>query len=611
MSTIGTLTVVLTANSAEFANGMDKAAGHLSKFQKSAAGKSIIKGLGLSPADVTAISTGVLAAAAVIGAMAKVANVAGEALGRAAEEVAKWVAEGTAAIDTAYKLAGALGITTDSFMGLATGAQFAADMGAVEFGELLKKMSKAVAEGDSGLQKLGLSAKNLSTMSADKQFLAVADALSRIKNPAEQMRAAMDIFGKGATLQFLNWIKDGAASLEAAQRKAVEYGTAVSQIDAAKVAAMKDQVEQLQMRWQGVKNTVAVALAPSIIVVAEAIQRTLPPANALKVIIRDWIFLAAAFGDALSDIIDNSKRFLSIVTLIKNINTPWANHTDLMDAAKEIDALSVAMDRANAGKKNVLPAIDNDAVTRIASMRDAINAMKLEAMTAGMSDADKKLTEFIMKFRPGAKDIQEFGAALQRVSQVTEQMAKKAEQLEKQKSIASFIENLRKQAQSFGLEGWDKVLFDLKEMGATAPDLMKAMHWQAVLDAAKEHKKIMDEIDQAWKDNMTPIEKYVSALEHIAMLQREGLNAEVAKRLVIKANQELLNSYRSNDPGIVEARQVRFSIAPPVARRVDPLERIANILQQEKATQDRQLQEARETNKLLQEQGFDVVEIGA
>src|ERR1041384_689876 len=63
MATIGTLSVVLTANSAEFTNHLDKAKKDLHGFSAGGAGKSVLKGLGFNPAEITAFATGFLAAA--------------------------------------------------------------------------------------------------------------------------------------------------------------------------------------------------------------------------------------------------------------------------------------------------------------------------------------------------------------------------------------------------------------------------------------------------------------------------------------------------------------------------------------------------------------------
>ena len=118
------------------------------------------------------------------------------------------------------------------------------------------KMEKALANGDDVFRRLGLSFQKLRDMQPDQAFAAVAAQIARIKDPANQAAAAMEVFGKsGATL--LPLIK---SDLKAAGEEAERLGIILSgrTVDAAD--ALGDEATKLAAAWEGVKNQFAAAI---------------------------------------------------------------------------------------------------------------------------------------------------------------------------------------------------------------------------------------------------------------------------------------------------------------------------------------------------------------
>jgi methyl-accepting chemotaxis protein len=62
----------------------------------------------------------------------------------------------------------------------------------------VNKFQKGIAEGklDEPINRLGLSVQALRAQSPDEQFISIAKAIQRITDPAEQARAAMELFGR-------------------------------------------------------------------------------------------------------------------------------------------------------------------------------------------------------------------------------------------------------------------------------------------------------------------------------------------------------------------------------------------------------------------------------
>ncbi len=118
------------------------------------------------------------------------------------------------------------------------------------------KMEKALANGDSVFQRLGLSVQKLKAMQPDQAFAAIATQIARIKNPADQAAAAMEVFGKsGATL--LPLLKTNIAALgdEAERLGTILSGETVNAAD-----ALGDEATKLGKAWEGVKNQFAAAI---------------------------------------------------------------------------------------------------------------------------------------------------------------------------------------------------------------------------------------------------------------------------------------------------------------------------------------------------------------
>ena len=150
-----------------------------------------------------------------------------------------------------------------------------------EFASSTVKMRKAIFAAFNGsdeakhaLDALGLSAADLVMLSADEQFLKIADALSRMKNPTERMAIAMQLFGKSA-YKMLPVLEAGAGGIEAFREKARQMGFSLSGETADAADALGTQIEILQDQL----GRVAVAIGEVL----------LPPAQAFVGILQSMV----------------------------------------------------------------------------------------------------------------------------------------------------------------------------------------------------------------------------------------------------------------------------------------------------------------------------------
>jgi TP901 family phage tail tape measure protein len=137
-----------------------------------------------------------------------------------------------------------------------------------EFSKSVVKMRRFISEAADGskgaaeaLGKLGLSASDLINLSADDQFLKIADALSQVKNPTDRLALAMELFGKSA-YKMLPVLEAGGAGIEEFRRKAREMGFSLSGETADSADALGTQIEVLQDQFKRIAVVIGEALLP-------------------------------------------------------------------------------------------------------------------------------------------------------------------------------------------------------------------------------------------------------------------------------------------------------------------------------------------------------------
>jgi TP901 family phage tail tape measure protein len=168
-------------------------------------------------------------------------------------------------------LAAQTGLTVELMSELETSLKDAGSS-AEEFAKSVVKMRRFISEAADGskgaaeaLGKLGLSASDLINLSADDQFLKIADALSKVKNPTDRLALAMELFGKSA-YKMLPVLEAGGAGIEEFRRKAREMGFSLSGETADAADALGTQIEVLQDQF----GRIAVAIGEALLPVAEA-----------------------------------------------------------------------------------------------------------------------------------------------------------------------------------------------------------------------------------------------------------------------------------------------------------------------------------------------------
>lgn len=224
--------------------------------------------------------------------MSRVAIAALAAMAAAAVAMgARMVRSSLDTVDAQAKLARSLGTTTESIQILQRAGDLAGvSMGQVEQGamQLTRRLSQAAAgtgPAVKALDRLGLSARDLIGLPLDQRIATVQDAIQRLVPAAERAAVASQLFGDRAGLMFA---RIDSETLRTATKDVEDFGVAVSDADAAQIERTNDALTRLGLIWTGIGNQMAVAVAPALEAIADAMaavaQRSGPLGQALNLV---------------------------------------------------------------------------------------------------------------------------------------------------------------------------------------------------------------------------------------------------------------------------------------------------------------------------------------
>lgn len=115
----------------------------------------------------------------------------------------------------------------------------------------------------SAFKALGLDQKDLKTMDSTQAFVQVAQAISEVKNPAEQTALAMKVFGRGGA-QLLPLLKKGSEGIAELRGEVVKLGGGFSQEYIEKAEKTHEASVKLQMTWRSLSVLLTDRLVPAL-----------------------------------------------------------------------------------------------------------------------------------------------------------------------------------------------------------------------------------------------------------------------------------------------------------------------------------------------------------
>ncbi|MCC5967777.1 MAG: phage tail tape measure protein [Natronohydrobacter sp.] len=256
---------------------------------------------------------------------------AAAAVAAATEAGVAMIRSGLQTVDAQAKLAASLDTTVASIQVLERAGDLAGvSMGQVEQAtiQLTRRLSQAASgtgPAVEALRRLRLSAEDLQRLPLDARIATIQERLAEFVPEAERAAVASQLFGDRAALVFG---RIDSATLRQATQDVRDFGVVVSDQDAAQIERTNDAISRLGLIWRGLSNQLAVAAAPALESVANAmasVARTTGP-----------------LGMAIRGLFDNLGRLVSIAgTFVAFMAGRWV--AGLAAAALSVRGLATAL----------------------------------------------------------------------------------------------------------------------------------------------------------------------------------------------------------------------------------------------------------------------------
>ncbi|PKP83851.1 MAG: phage tail tape-measure protein, partial [Alphaproteobacteria bacterium HGW-Alphaproteobacteria-2] len=199
------------------------------------------------------------------------------------------IRSGLQTVDAQAKLAQSLGTTVASIQTLERAGELAGvSMSGIEQAtkDLTRRLSQAAAgtgPAADALDRLGLSANELIALPLDQRVGAINAAIERFVPAAERAAVAGQLFGEEGSIAMS---RIDTATLRQATEDVLAFGVVVSEQDADQIERTNDAISRLGLIWRGLSNQLAVAAAPALEAVANAMAAVASRTGPLGIAIR-------------------------------------------------------------------------------------------------------------------------------------------------------------------------------------------------------------------------------------------------------------------------------------------------------------------------------------
>lgn len=157
---------------------------------------------------------------------------------------------------------------------------YAADQSGVSIETLtggVKKLTIAIGKGDEKpFAELGLSLKELKTLSPDQQFMKVAEAIGKLPTAADRAAASVKIFGK-AGIEMTGLFAGGLNDVNRLMEEATALNIGLSEEELGRISAADDAIQKMKAAFGALLDKVTVGLAPTFQGIADYITAWIPP----------------------------------------------------------------------------------------------------------------------------------------------------------------------------------------------------------------------------------------------------------------------------------------------------------------------------------------------
>lgn len=243
--------------------------------------------------------------------------------------------------DQIGKLSTRLGVSTEALSEL----RHVGELAGLQFETLtmgLQRMQRRIAEAANGsgeargaLVELGLSARELTRLPLDRQFEAIAEALSGVEESGDRTRLAMKLFdSEGVAL--LQTMQNGAAGIRQYREEARQLGRSLSEDQVRAAEAAKDAMTRLDAAGEGLAIRVTNLVVPAFTRLVEVLRDELPPAAQG---VQEELTGLSGFG--LETLLENLRAFTDFVPEFL-LPDGWTEQMEMFERA--IDEAKIGLD---------------------------------------------------------------------------------------------------------------------------------------------------------------------------------------------------------------------------------------------------------------------------
>lgn len=357
----------------------------------------------------------------------------------------------TGAIDQIKELAAvgkqakSLGIASDQFIGLTSQlSKFGVEGG--EAVKLFAKLGAKTTEAASGNKELaavfksiGLDAAQLKGQSLDKQFIALADGISKLPSAGEQARVAMKLFEE-AGVKALPMLQKSGPEIQKQIDKLKALGVALGDADMSKLMRAQQALPKLGLAFDGLRNKVLVAIAPIIEVISSKITKAAEKLAPVfewvgRAVSTYWGIIADVVGEVVEgiwDVITAAGEWLGSFLNLSSVSSTVEEAITAVFKGIGI-AGAYAWDTLKAGLGFVTIGVG----LLVKGLGEAIKLFgKLTGVGLETGEATKRMGDDLIKW--GMKQPTKFGESAEQVRKWFEKRAnKKPEELEKSGKMQS------------------------------------------------------------------------------------------------------------------------------------------------------------------------------
>lgn len=179
--------------------------------------------------------------------------------------------------DEIAKATAKTGVGAQAFSELAYAAR-QNDVSLQALGTAFKKLQTTISQAGSGtktaqdaFRALGIEFEQFRRLSPDRQFETIAEQISRLKDPADRTRAAVELFGR-AGADLLPLFEQGAKGIRALREEAIRTGRSLTEDQVKKLAEADLAIKGLTASWESFARTLTAKVAPSLTNVLNQLQ---------------------------------------------------------------------------------------------------------------------------------------------------------------------------------------------------------------------------------------------------------------------------------------------------------------------------------------------------